>query len=159
MFLPNVWDLIDRFMECCRSKRWNVYKNEDLIDAENEYHKFIWVHHLHPSTFKRVVLNPLCPIREGASYRIVRVSYTAWILPETPSKSIWQMVKEAPNLSRTVALYDLSWAYREKPMCLKLNETESTVLQEFERFLNAEYGIRFGALTSSLDSMIISETV
>ena len=61
--------------------------------------------------------------------------------------SIWQMVKEAPNLSRTVALYDLSGAYSKEPTCLKLNETKSVVLQEFERFLNAEYGIKLTPLT------------
>lgn len=136
------WDFIDKFKELCRSKGWNAYENDDVIEAENEYHKFIWVNHLHVNTFKRVVMNPLCPIREGNSYRMVRLSCMAWVLSETPPMSIWQTVKEAPSLSRRVALYDLSSAYEEKPTCSKLNGTQSVVLQEFERFLNVECGIK-----------------
>ncbi len=71
----------------------------------------------------------------------------AWVLPETPLVSIWQMVRNTPNLSRKVALYDLSQAYKEKPTCPRLNKTESVVLQEFERLLNTEYGIRLTPFT------------
>jgi len=51
--------------------------------------------------------------------------------------------------SRKVALYDLNQAYRGELTCLKLNETGSLVFQEFERFLNAEYGIKLTPLTTS----------
>ena len=142
-----VWDLISTFEECCRSKGWKAYENSDLIEAENECLKFIWVNHLHPETFKRVATAPLYAIREGISYRMVRISCMAWVLLETPSASICRMVRDTPSLSRRVAVYDLSRAHKEKPKCLRLNETESVVLQEFEWFLNAEYGIRLVPLT------------
>jgi len=141
VFFPKVWDLICRFKEYCRPKGWNVYENEDLIEVENQYHGLIWVSRLHPSTFKSVVTKPLCPIQEGISYRTVRLAYMAWVLPQTPSTIIWELVKEAPSLSRRIALYDLSQIYRGKSTCLKMNKTRSIVLQEFERFLNEKYGV------------------
>lgn len=109
MAFPRISDLIDEFKKCCRSRGWKAYENDYLIEAENEYHKFFWIHHLHPSTFKKVVANSLCAICEGVSYRTVMLSYIAWVLPVTPSQSIWfYMIKEAPNLSRKVAIYDKS---------------------------------------------------
>ncbi len=141
---PKMWELIDKFKECCRLKGWSTFDNEDLIKAENEYHRLIWVNHLHINTFKRVVLNHLWnlhAIREGVSYRTVRLSYMAWILPETPSESILQTFEESQTLSRKVALYDLSRAYEAHYTCMRKNETESAVLREFEQFLNTEYGI------------------
>ncbi|HEY4674427.1 MAG TPA: hypothetical protein VIH48_00060 [Candidatus Bathyarchaeia archaeon] len=142
LVLPKAWDLIARFADDCKLHGWKVYENEDVIEAENEFHKFIWVNRLQISTFKCIVANPLCALCEGASYRIVRLSYVAWVLPGAPWKSTMQIVKETPGLSSKVALYDLSWWYKGAPLCLSLNKTESRVFQEFERFLNAEYGIK-----------------
>jgi len=147
LVLHKAWDLVARFADDCRQHGWKVYENEDLIEAENEFHKFIWVNHLQTSTFKYIVTNPLCSIREGISYKIVKLSYVAWILPEALPMSIWQMVKESPSLSRNVALYGLSWSYGRKQTCLNLNKTESLVFKKFERFLNAEYGIKLVPLT------------
>jgi len=65
-----------------------------------------------------------------------------WILNETPSPIVWKLIKETPCLSKKVALYDLSEAFRGEINCLKLNETGTTVLKEFEMFLNREYGIK-----------------
>src|SRR3989337_3785735 len=70
LVLPKAWDLIARFADDCRLHGWKVYEDEDVIEAENEFHKFIWVNHLQKSTFKYIVTNPLCSIREGISYKI-----------------------------------------------------------------------------------------
>jgi len=138
-----VWSLIDDFKEyCSKSKGWNVCKDEDLIEAENEYHQLIWINHLHPSTFKSVVENPLCSFREGVSYRTIRLSYMAWVLPKTPPESITKIVAEEPRLSKRVAIYDLSEAYSGRPICLRLNETKSVVFHEFEKFLSMAYDVR-----------------
>ena len=147
---PKVWDLIDKFKERCKPKGWNTYQNEDLIEAENEYHRFVWVNHLYPNTFKRVVLDKLwnlCAVREGGSYRTMSLSYLTWVLPETPSRTILQMFDDSLTLSKRVALYDLSGAYAGNMACLKVNETESVVLQEFERFLISEYGIKLAPMS------------
>ena len=164
-----IWDCIDKFKEYCgKSKGWKVYDCEDLIQVENSFHKFIWVRNLQPATFtsvvmnpscaiqsspnfapfdyidtfKSVVMNPSCAIGEGVSYRMVRISFMAWILPETPSACILRLFEEMPILLRRVALYDLSRVFRGEPTCVKLNETKSVVLQEFEQFLSAYYGIK-----------------
>jgi hypothetical protein len=65
-----------------------------------------------------------------------------WILNETPRPMVWKLVKETPCLSKSVALYDLSGSFRGRINCLKLNETKNPVLEEFETFLNREYGIK-----------------
>lgn len=140
--LPKIWDFIEEFKERCRTKGWKTYPYDDLIETEKEYHRFLWLHNLHPYTFKKVVMNPQCSIRDDPSFRTVRLTYMAWVLPEALSASIWRMVRENARLLRRVALYDLSCAYNGKSTCLKLNETKSAVLQEFERFLDAEYGIK-----------------
>lgn len=87
------------------------------------------------------------------SYKTVRVSYMAWILHVTPSPMVWKLVKETPSFSKKVALYDLSEAFRGKVNCLKLNETENPVLEEFEMFLNREYGIKLKPFFETLTSV------
>ena len=82
---PKIWDLIDEFKKCCRTKGWKAYEKDDLIEAESEYHRFFWIRSLHANTFKKVVMDSLCSICEGISIRIVSLSYKAWILIEKPS--------------------------------------------------------------------------
>jgi hypothetical protein len=73
----------------------------------------------------------------------VDVSYIAWLFSEAPSEELLQTVVENPELSKRTAIYDLSWAYSKKPMCLKLNQTDSSVFHEFENFLEKEWGVEF----------------
>lgn len=75
------------------------------------------------------------------SYRTVSVSYMAWILNETLRPMVWKLVKETPCISKRVAIYTLNKAFIGMPKCLKLNETQSTVFDEFEKFLAREYEI------------------
>jgi hypothetical protein len=73
----------------------------------------------------------------------VDVAYTAWLFSEAPSEELLQTVAENPELSKRTAIYDLSWAYSQKPLCLKLNQTDSRVFQEFENFLEKKWGVEF----------------
>ncbi len=139
--VPKVWELIEHFKNRCRLRGWKACEHEDLIEARGEYHNFLWMHRVHFSTFKNVVMNPQCSIREGITYRTVRASYMAWVLHNSPPQIVGKTIIEEPNLSKRVAIYDLSQAYRGRPLCLKINETDSVVFQEFERFLNTEYRI------------------
>jgi len=66
----------------------------------------------------------------------------AWVLPEAPSESITRIVVKSPQLSRRIAIYDLSEVYAGKPICLRQNETKSVVFHEFEKFLAIEYDIK-----------------
>lgn len=140
---PRVWVFIDNFKCRCRSRGWRAFEYEDLVEAEGEYHSFIWVRKAYIKTFKKIVMKSQCSIREGISYRMVDVSYMAWVLPETPSESIARTVAEEPRLLRRIAIYDLSEVYAGRPVCSKLNETRSMVFHEFEKFLGIEYDIEF----------------
>ncbi len=97
---------------------------------------------IHPASFKNIVLNRKCVVREGLSYRIVEASYTAWLFSETPPSSITDIVLSNPELSRRVAIYDLSPLLDGKRMCIALNLTRSDVFHAFENYLRRELKVR-----------------
>ena len=140
--IPKVWELLDRFKDQCQLKGWKISEHEDWVKtSEDEYHNFLWIQTVHPSTFEKIAANHKCAIRKGVSYQVVDVSYTAWLFPQSPPEKLMETVKENPELSRRTAIYDLSWAYSGKPLCLKLNKTDSMVFKEFEKFLEEELGV------------------
>ncbi len=143
MFFPEVWDLIERYKDQCKKKGWKIFKNEDIIETAREYHYFIWTRRLYPTTFKKVIMNPYFPLREGTSYRMVNVSYIAWITHEPVDENVLEVLRGTPGISRRVTIYDASSLHEGNAVCQRTNETDSVVFQEFERFLNQEYGIRF----------------
>jgi len=139
--IPKIWELLDRFKGQCQLRGWKTSEHEDWVrTGDDEYHNFLWIQTVHPSTFEKIAINHKCAVRKGVSYQVVDVSYTAWLFPQSPPEGLMQMVKENPKLLRRTAIYDLSWAYSGKPLCLKLNETASTVFKEFEKFLE-ELGV------------------
>jgi len=140
--IPKVWELLKHFKGQCQSKGWKTSEQGDWVKKGDEYHNFLWTRTVHPSTFKKVAMSRRCAIPEGISYQVVEVSYTAWVFPEPPPEKLREIVTENPELSRRIAIYDLSWAYAGKPVCLKLNETDSTVFKEFERFLEQKCGVK-----------------
>jgi len=73
----------------------------------------------------------------------------AWVLPQPPAAAVLRLFEENPDISKWVALYDLSRISRDLPACSKLNETKSVVFQEFERFLSNRCGIELGPLLES----------
>ncbi len=140
--IPKVWELLKHFKDQCQSKGWKTSDYGDWVKKGSVYHNFLWSRTVHPSTFEKVAMNHRCAIRKGVFYQVVDVSYTAWLFPETPPEKLMQIVTENPELSRRTAIYDLSWAYAGKPVCLKLNETNSTVFKEFEKFLEEKWGVK-----------------
>ncbi len=139
--IPKVWKLLDGFKCQCQLRGWKTSEHEDWVKIGDEYHNFLWTQTVHPSTFEKIAVNHKCAIRKGVSYHVVDVSYTAWLFPQGPPKGLLETVKENPELSRRTAIYDLSWIYTGKPLCLKLNETKSMAFQEFERFLEEKWGV------------------
>jgi len=139
--IPKVWELLDGFKGQCQLRGWKISEHEDWVKIGDEYHNFLWIQSVHPSTFEKIASNHKCAIRKGVSYQVVDVSYTAWLFPQAPPEGLLETVKENPELSRRTAIYDLSWIYTGKPLCLKLNETKSMVFQEFERFLKEKLGV------------------
>ena len=163
-------DIIQSFEEYCnKSKGWQTYKGEDLVQVKNSFHRLIWIRDLLPETFKGVVMNPSCTIQSSLEafetfdyvngyvskkcpFRTVRISFIAWVLPKQPSRGILEFFERKPQIQKRVALYDLSRFCRSESICAKLNKTKSPVFEEFERFLFNCYGTKFEPI-SPLRSM------
>jgi hypothetical protein len=59
-------DIIQSFEEYCnKSKSWQTYEGEELVQVKNSFHKFIWIQNLLPETFKSVVMNSSCTIQSS----------------------------------------------------------------------------------------------
>lgn len=147
---PKTWELIERFKDHCQSRGWKTSNREDLVKAGNEYHNFLWIQTIHPSTFEKVALNRRSAIRDGSSYRVVDVSYMAWVCSKSPPETLMQKIAKNPKILKGSAIYDLSQAYSGEPVCLKLNETDSEVFQEFEKFLEEDLGVKLKPYQGSL---------
>ena len=154
MTIPRVWELIGYFKEQCHLRGWRASKHEDLIKVGNEYHNFLWARSIHPSTFKKIITACKCAIKHGISYQVVNVAYTAWLFPEAPSNTLVLTVAKDPKLAKRIAIYDLSNLYAGKPVCFKLNETDSEVFREFENFLEKKWGVEFKPAFSLLTKEI-----
>jgi len=148
MKMPRVWEIVKKFKDLCRFRGWRTSESEDWIEMDDNYHSFLWARDIHPSSFKRIVSNRRCVVREGLSYRVVEASYTAWLFSETPSETLVKLVFENPDFSGRIALYDLSPLLEGKNLCVKLNHTDSPVFQEFERFLKSELKVKLKPLSS-----------
>lgn len=148
--VPPVWDLLYAFQSCCINHGWTPYNLGNVVHAEGVYHKFFWIRGLYVSTFRAITAHPHCSFHDGRMNRTVTPRFLAWVLPVTPPTLLWlHLLKDAPKLAQTVALYDLSPIYAGDPAGVKINETSSPVFQAFERFLQDRYAIRFTALTGS----------
>jgi len=139
--VPRVWELLKHFKESCHRKGWQTSDYEDIVKIDDEYHNFIGTRTIHPSTFRRIISNKKIAVPEGKSYRVIDVAYTAWVFQKPLSKKLIDNLTVNSDLSKKTALYDLSEVYQGKPTCFKLNETDSRVFDEFERFLKETYGV------------------
>lgn len=133
-----IWEIVARFEHRCQSKGWAVIKREDIIKRNEEFHNFLWIREILPSTFKSVGQDEKYTIKEGTSYHAVDVSYNAWICATQLSESLQQTIARNPELLNRNAVYDLSKIFK-KGVAEKLNKTNSEVFQEFERFLKDEF--------------------
>jgi len=141
--LPRVWELLRQFKEYCKSKGWRTSEYGDWVKEGNKYHNFIWLRTVHPSTFEKVAMSRRCAIREDFFYKIVDVSYTAWLFQETPPEKLFRIVSENSEFSKRIAIYDLSQAYLISPHVIKLNKTDTEVFREFEHFLESRWKLKF----------------
>lgn len=146
--VPKVWELLEHFKNKCKSKGWETSEYGDWVKKGDKYHNFLWTRTIHPSTFEKIATGRRFAVREGLSYQIVDISYTAWVFPKTPPEKLMRMISENSELSKRIAIYDLSGAYAGKPVCLKLNETDSPVFQEFEKFLEKKCRVKIQPVKS-----------
>jgi len=146
MKISKVWEILESFKASCKSHGWRISKNEDWIEIDDKYHNFLSAREIPLSSFKRIVSNGKCIIREGLSYSVVRASYSAWLFSETPPEILTKTICENPDFSTRIALYDLSPMLEGRNFCTKLNQTDSPVFQEFESFLQDELKIKLESL-------------
>ena len=144
--IPKVWDLLGQFKEECRRKGWKTSTYQDTIKVGDEYHDFIGTRTTHTTTFQRIASRKKLAIPEGKSYRIVDVSYTAWVFQEPPPQQLVKTLSINPDLYKKTAIYDLSTVYKGKPYCLRLNETGSQAFEEFEKYLKETYRVETKSL-------------
>jgi hypothetical protein len=157
MKMPKVWEILKKFKDICRGRGWKTSESEDWVEIDDKYNNFLWARDIHLSSFKRIISNRKCVVREGLSYRVVEASYTAWLFSETPSEVLVKTVFENPDFSERIALYDLSPLFEGKNLCVKLNRTDSPVFQEFERFLRNDLKVRFKPLSSFSNTEIVEK--
>ena len=83
-------------------------------------------------------------VRLEIAFKFVKKTF----FPRWDKMNQW-IVKEDPELLRRNSIHDLSWAYSGKPLCLKLNETDSQVFKEFENFLAGKLGVEVLTISKS----------
>jgi len=162
MKTSRIWEILKKFKETCRFRGWKTSESEDWVEVDSKYHNFLLARNIHPSSFRNIALNRKCVVREGLSYRVVEASYMAWVFSETPPESLLNLFLENPNFSKRIALYDLSPLAEGRNTCVKLNFTDSTVFQEFENFLEKEFGVKIAEYTnlkSNLEDCTLAETI
>jgi hypothetical protein len=148
MKMPKVWEIIRRFKDFCKFRGWKTSETEDWVEVDDKYHNFLWTRDVHPSSFKSIASHRRCVVREGLSYRVVEAYYTAWLFSETPSEALVKAIFENPEFSKRIALYDLSPLLEGKNLCGKLNNTDSSVFQEFESFLRNELKVELKPISN-----------
>jgi len=139
--IPKVWEIIANFKELCESKGWKTSEVHDWIRSGEEYHNFVWAPSVSPSTFIKVTTYHQCIVHERLSYKVIDAAYTAWLFSRPPPENVLETVVKDPQLFKKTAIYDLSEAYKGKLVCYKLNETDSRIFEEFEKFLTEKWGI------------------
>lgn len=138
-----LWEVVDKFEDwACQKKGWKVIRSYDLIQQKNEYYKFMWTRNFHTETFKKILSKQSCSLGNHLSYKTVQVSYLIWILNESPMPMVWELIKKTPCLLKRVAIYAMNTSLMGVHDCLKLNETHTNVLDDFENFLKIEFGIK-----------------
>ena len=150
MKMHRICEILGNFKSLCRRRGWSASESEDWVETDDLYHNFLWTRDIHPASFKRIVSDKKCVVREGSSYHIVQAAYTAWLFSETPPPDVVKIVRESPELCKKIALYDLSQIVQGRALCVKFNNTDSQVFQEFESFLENELKVRVKPVPSSL---------
>jgi len=150
MKMSRLWEILGKFKLFCKCRGWKTSEGEDWVEMDDNYHNFLWARDVHPSSFMRIASDKKCVVQHGMSYRVVEAAYTAWLLSESPSAGVVRTIYENPDFSKRIALYDLSQMAEGKNLCVKLNNTDSQVFEEFENFLKNELKVKVEPLAPLL---------
>jgi hypothetical protein len=140
--IHKAWRLVEDFKSLSKLLNWQTSKHEDWIKTSNgKYHNFIWIQSVHPLTFDRICSDFKVAIRDKVAYHVVNISYLAWLFLKSPPEFIIRKIEKNPNYKKRIALYDLSKTLIDKSPCLRLNDTNSRVFIEFEKFIKQRLGV------------------
>ena len=148
MKVSKIWEIVGRFKNFCSGKGWKISQTEDWVETDAQYHNFLWAREVHPESFRKIASGKECVVRDGLSYHVVHATYTAWLFPETPPECLIKTVRENPDFSKRIALYDFSRLAEGKNLCAKLNSTDSCVFKGFEDFLKDELKVKVQSITN-----------
>jgi hypothetical protein len=151
MKMPRILKVLDNFKDLCKRQGWKTCENEDWVQTEDGFHNFLCARDISSSSFKKVASERKCVIEEGSTYHVVQASYTAWLFPQTPPDDLVRIVTENPDFNSRTALYDFSLLLEGETTCPRLNNTASSVFQEFEKFLQEQLDVQFEQLSSQLE--------
>jgi hypothetical protein len=154
MKMSKLWEILNNFKRFCRLRGWRTSESEDWVELNDDYHNFLWTRNVTPSSFKAIISNRKCVVREGLFYNVVEASHLAWLFSEAPSEDIVRTVIENPDFSGQIAIFDLSPLLEGKNLCIKLNNTDSPVFHEFETYLQSELKVKVEPLPLFPDSKI-----
>lgn len=157
MKVSRVWEILAKFKSFCRHEGWKTSENEDWIEIEGSYHNFLWTREVSPESFRKIVSAKKCSVREGLAYHTVEAAYTAWLFSDTMPERFVKTVYENPDFSKRIALYDLSQKEEGKGVCSRLNNTDSSVFQEFENFLKKELKLKLKTISILSDEDVNAE--
>lgn len=152
--MSKICEILTSFKRFCRIQGWRTSESEDWVELKNDYHNFLWTRNVTPSSFKTIISNRKCVVRKGLSYSVVEPSHLAWLFSEVPSEDLVRTVLQNPDFSKRIAIFDFSPLLKGKNLCIKLNNTDSPVFQEFEVFLQTERKVKVEPLQSLSDSGI-----
>ena len=136
--MSKIWEILASFKRFCKLRGWKTSENEDWVELNNEYHNFLSAKNVNPVSFKTIVTNRKCVVRQGQRYTVVEKSRQAWLFSEPPPEDVYNIILKKPDYSRNIALFDLSPTHHGKNTCIKLNNTDSPVFHEFETYLQDE---------------------
>jgi hypothetical protein len=142
MRMPRIWEILNHFKRSCALRGWKTSENEDWIELDNDYHSFLCARDVTPASFKAIISNRKCVVRKGLFYTVVEPSHLAWLFSEAPPEELARTVLENPDLSKRVAIFNMSPMLEGKDFCIRLNNTDSLVFHEFEAFLQAELKVK-----------------
>jgi len=138
MNISGIWEILTNFKRFCRLRGWKTSENEDWVELNEDYHNFLSTRNVTFTSFKAIISNRKCVVQKGLFYTVVEPTHLAWLFSEVPSEDLFRTVLDNPDFSRRIAIFDLSPMLDGKNTCIKLNNTDSPVFQQFETFLRSD---------------------
>ena len=141
-------EVVGKFFElCAKTKPWEVFEDQALIQTESGFHKFIALENPQSNSFMNALKRPVELVKDGTSYRQVRYSFIALVVHDCAPADFLLLLEKNLTLESSVALYDI----KGKRSCC-FNKTRSEVFQEFQKYLDEKYHLKLRDLTFSVSN-------